>query len=176
MIDRAHVDAAVALGCLAGSKKPPGPIASPAHRSHRLGIPDNCASATAQPLRYFDNGTEVDIEGNPLPTMHATPTAKTVQDNSNKAPPPPSSTNLDSLDNIILAKAVQDNSNKAPPPPSSTHLDSLDNIILAKFLTVVVSRVPEISSALADLLPEGGAPLLFQREYPDVIDITLAKL
>ena len=91
---------------------------------------------------------EVDIEGDPLPTMHTTPTAESVQDNSNYA----------------------------PPPPSSTNLDSLDNIILAKFLTVVVSRVPEISSALADLLPEGSDPLLFQRAFPDDIDVTLAEL
>jgi len=96
-----------------------------------------------KPLRYFNNGIEVDMEGNPLPGQE----------------PPAAATTT---------------SNGKPSPV--VNLASLDNIIIAKFLTVVVSRIPKISPAVADLLPNIGDHMLLKRKFPNIVDATLAEL
>jgi len=150
MIDQAYADAAVARGFSAGSEKP----ASQTSPAQQVGIPQHSSSPNdPKPLRYFNNGIEVDMDGNPLQT------------NS------PSNIN----NNINSTGPVQGNRDNAPSP-SNNNLASLDNNIIAKFLTVVVSRVPEIAPAVADLLPDGGDPMLLKREFPNVVDATLAEL
>jgi len=140
LIDQAHADAAVARGFSAG---PEGRVNQGSPMQH-AGIPRYSNSPNnPQPLRYFNNGIEVDMNGNPLP---------------NNSPNP--------------ARANLNNA----PSPASVNAASLESNIIAKFLTVVVSRVPEIAPAVADLLPEGGDPMLLKREFPNVVDATLAEL
>lgn len=41
---------------------------------------------------------------------------------------------------------------------------------------MVVSRVPEIAPAVANLLPEGGDPVLLKHRFPLVVNATLSEL
>ncbi len=41
---------------------------------------------------------------------------------------------------------------------------------------MVVSRVPEIAPEVADLLSDGGDPVLIKREFPNVVDAMLDEL
>eukprot|EP00578_Thalassiosira_sp_NH16_P027774 CAMPEP_0181102742 /NCGR_PEP_ID=MMETSP1071-20121207/14481_1 /TAXON_ID=35127 /ORGANISM="Thalassiosira sp., Strain NH16" /LENGTH=1079 /DNA_ID=CAMNT_0023185743 /DNA_START=394 /DNA_END=3633 /DNA_ORIENTATION=- len=135
-----------------------------------------------KPLRYFNNGIEVDMDGNPLqPSQASSPlnnlSAQVGMNNLNKNPSPPS------LAHVTI------NNGKAPSPPNdmadmnarmnlngNATASAMDNNIIAKFLTVVVSRVPEISPALADLLPETSDPAQLKCEFPKVVEATLAEL
>ena len=95
----AHADAAIACGFLAGSGSQASPMqqAGTPQDFNRLNNP--------QPLRYFNNGVEVDMDGNPLHT----------NDTINA---PAQTNNTTNINNTINSTAlVQGNVNKAPSPP-----------------------------------------------------------
>jgi len=165
-IDQAHADAAIVARRFSsmGSEKPAGrqPISL-----QQASIPQDFNDKDKpQPLRYFNNGIEVDMDGNPLDTR--SPVSLNIN----------TSNHGNGNDNLNSPAPVQDNINDGTPSPAQAinNLASVDNNIIAKFLTVVVSRVPEISPSVADLLPDGGDPMLLKREFPTVVDATLAKL
>ena len=149
MIDQAHADAAVAWKYSGGSEKQSAggdrqatPVQKKEQDKRSTSSPKE--GKDGKPLRYFNNGIEVDMEGNPFLGQEP-PAAATTTSNGK-------------------------------PSPVINNLASLDNNIIAKFLTVVVSRVPEIAPTVADLLPDVGDPMLFKRKFPNVVDATLAKL
>ena len=74
-----------------------------------------------QPLRYFNNGVEVDVDGIPLPKKSSSPT---------------------SLIQAVQANLQQQRQNSSTSPSSPSL--GVDSNIISKFLSVVVSRVPEI--------------------------------
>jgi len=165
-IDQAHADAAVVARRFSsvGSEKPAG---RQAISLQQASIPQDFNDQDKpQPLRYFNNGIEVDMDGNPLDTR--SPVSLNIN----------TSNHGNGNDNLNSPAPVQDNINNGTPSPAQAinNLASVDNNIIAKFLTVVVSRVPEIAPSVADLLPDGGDPMLLKREFPTVVDATLAEL
>ena len=110
---------------------------------------------SGQSLRYFNNGKEVDMEGNPLQPS-----------NDNK------SGNGDggggacgNGDSVIL-------SNRSPGHPLDSNANAAapmdENNAITRFLHVVVNRVPEIGPALAVIQREGN--------NPNVVDATMTVL
>lgn len=85
---------------------------------------------------------------------------------------------MDAGGNPLASSAATASDDTAPPPPPPPDASSLllDDNIIAKFLTVVISRVPEIAPSVADLLPDASDPLVLWREFPGVVDATLAEL
>lgn len=111
------------------------------------------AADPSKPLRYFNNGIEVDADGKPLPGGGRPGPAQARGENDAQA-------------QAAAAAAAM----------VASSLASLDDNIIAKFLTVVVTRVPEVAPAIANLLPEGGDPAVLKREFPHVVDATLDEL
>jgi len=175
VIDQAYADAALSRGIPGDgglARLPPAEEGkseardpSPA-KQHQAGLPqrpvDSPNADPQKPLRYFNNGIEVDMDGNPLPGQL-----------------PNSNNNSNPEGTVVMSqggtRATHGSLAARSPSIATGGGQAMDNII-AKFLTVVVSRVPEIATAVADLLPDGGDPAMLKREFPNVVDATLAEL
>eukprot|EP00578_Thalassiosira_sp_NH16_P022779 CAMPEP_0181099562 /NCGR_PEP_ID=MMETSP1071-20121207/12726_1 /TAXON_ID=35127 /ORGANISM="Thalassiosira sp., Strain NH16" /LENGTH=1047 /DNA_ID=CAMNT_0023182233 /DNA_START=92 /DNA_END=3235 /DNA_ORIENTATION=- len=119
-----------------------------------------------KPLRYFNNGIEVDMDGNSLPNQQLS-----------KSPPQVGA--LASRGEILAMQQERSPPLAAVPASAAAARvgnQTMDSNIISKFLTVVVSRVPEIAPAVADLLPDGGDPTMLKRDFPNVVGATLAEL
>jgi len=165
-IDQVHANAAVVAQRFSsvGSEKSAG---RQAISLQQASIPQDFNDQDKpQPLRYFNNGIEVDMDGNPLDRR--SPVSLNIN----------TSNHGNGNDILNSPVPVQDNINNGTSSRAQAinNLASVDNNIIAKFLTVVVSRVPEIAPSVADLLPDGGDPMLLKREFPTVVDATLAEL
>ena len=109
---------------------------------------------SGQRLRYFNNGNEVDMEGNPLPPSN--------DNNSGNGDGGGARGNGDSVipSNRLPGHPLDVNANAAAP------MD--DNNAITRFLYAVVNRVPEIGPALAVIQREGNDP--------NVVDATMTML
>ena len=109
---------------------------------------------SGQRLRYFNNGNEVDMEGNPLPPSN--------DNNSGNGNGGGARGNGDSVipSNQLPGHPLDVNANAAAP------MD--DNNAITRFLYAVVNRVPEIGPALAVIQREGNDP--------NVVDATMTVL
>jgi hypothetical protein len=109
---------------------------------------------SGQRLRYFNNGNEVDMEGNPLPPS--------TDNNSGNGDGGGARGNGDSVipSNRLPGHPLDVNANAAAP------MD--DNNAITHFLYAVVNRVPEIGPALAVIQREGNDP--------NVVDATMTVL
>jgi len=109
---------------------------------------------SGQRLRYFNNGNEVDMEGNPLPPSN--------DNNSGNGDGGGARGNGDSVipSNRLPGHPLDVNANAAAP------MD--DNNAITRFLYAVVNRVPEIGPALAVIQREGNDP--------NVVDATMTVL
>jgi hypothetical protein len=173
----------------------------------------SAASALPQPMKYFNNGIEVDMDGNPLHQAAAAAPQAAQGNNTNTAissplsrdtamSPPASrrsitlvptaqggfqaapgsetaalSNNTNTVNNNTINSGTGMNNNNVNGNgnnPSTSQ--GGDNNIISKFLTVVVSRVPELAPTVADLLPEGGDPAMLKLEFPKVVDVVLTEL
>ena len=114
---------------------------------------------SGQPLRYFNNGKEVDMEGNPLPPSN--------DNNSGNGDGGGACGNGDS---VIP-------SNRLPGHPLDGNANApVVNNAITRFLYAVVNRVPEIGPALSVLQREGNEPGRIAREFPNVVDATMTVL
>lgn len=151
LINQAYLDAAIARRVESvrfGGQQPAVDNGNAISAAYPLSVG---GGGSGQRLRYFNNGKEVDMEGNPLP-------------------PSNDSGARGNGDSVIP-------SNRLPGHPLDGNANApVENNAITCFLYAVVNRVPEIGPALAVLQREGTEPGLIAPEYPNVVDATMTVL